>query len=629
MTRHPRFVAVLAVALVLALAVGAGVWWFAVAPGQRARELAGQVAAGFAAGTMPEGLFDAAGVQGELARVYAGMGELRPEVAVTGVGRDAEGTMRAGLSWTWVVHAGKPSWQYLTSVPLTPSGNGWVAVWSPDAVAPGLVAGDSLRATRLAPVRGAVLGQGGVPLAWNQPAYRVGIDRTLTDAATAEASAAQVAALLGVDVDRFVERVKASAPKAFVEARVLRADDPAEAALAKQATRWIGVRSIATTRPLAISSSFARPLLGVVGEATAEQVEASGGTVRGGDLVGRGGLQEVRNHVLMGTTGFVVSVVPAEGSAREAFRVAALDGSDVVTTLDVGLQKAAEAALAGVGPASALVAIRPSDGAVVAAASGPGSAGLSTATLGQYPPGSTFKTVTSLALLRAGLTPDTRVSCTDGITVDGFRFDNWAGYPASALGDVPLRTAFAHSCNSAFVSQAQRVTQPDLAAAAASLGLTAEPRLVVGAFSGSVPAVAGTVEHAASLIGQGKVLASPLGMATVAASIASGRTVTPMLVREPGTATPGPAKPLTDAEASALRDLMRAVVTDGGGRALADVPGQPVLAKTGTATQGSGGFHGWMLAIRGDLAVAVFVEDASSGAIDAGPIVEAFLRATG
>jgi cell division protein FtsI/penicillin-binding protein 2 len=71
-------------------------------------------------------------------------------------------------------------------------------------------------------------------------------------------------------------------------------------------------------------------------------------------------------------------------------------------------------------------------------------------------------------------------------------------------------------------------------------------------------------------------------------------------------------------------------VTDGSGRGLADLPGPPAIAKTGTAEFGSGKnlqTHAWMIAAQGDLAVAVFVEVGSSGSGTAGPILEAFLRA--
>jgi len=353
-----------------------------------------------------------------------------------------------------------------------------------------------------------------------------------------------------------------------------------------------------------------------------------------------------------------VSVVPAGGSddvgldgetvedddkGREVYRVDAVDGTPVATTLDQHLQKLAENVLEDVDPASAIVAVRPSDGAVLAAASGPGSEGWSTATLGQYPPGSTFKVVDALAMGRAGITPDTDVACTDSITVDGRTFGNVPGYPSSATGDVPLRTAFAHSCNTAMIAQADKVGQADLATAASDLGLVgdeaAASSMGVPAFLGAVPAKAGGTEHAASMIGQGKVQASPLGMATVAASVAAGHRVDPVLVRDdaeggkkadasasPSEKAAEPATPgVTDDEAAVLRELMHGVVTDGSADMLQDVPGI-VGAKTGTAQYGDGSKqHVWMLAIVDDLAVAVFIEDGYRGSDTAGPVMEDFL----
>ena len=72
------------------------------------------------------------------------------------------------------------------------------------------------------------------------------------------------------------------------------------------------------------------------------------------------------------------------------------------------------------------------------------------------------------------------------------------------------------------------------------------------------------------------------------------------------------------------------MVTSGSGALLADVPGPPVIAKTGTAEFDQDGrrlTHAWMVAAQGDLAVAVFVDVGQSGSGTAGPILEAFLRA--
>ena len=122
------------------------------------------------------------------------------------------------------------------------------------------------------------------------------------------------------------------------------------------------------------------------------------------------------------------------------------------------------------------MAIRPSTGAILAAANGPGNDGYNFATYGQLAPGSTFKSVSSLALLRAGLTPDTIVPCTTSIIVDGKRFENYDDYPRRRDRRIPLRTAVANSCNTAFISQAGKLGDGDLADAAASLGLGHRPR---------------------------------------------------------------------------------------------------------------------------------------------------------
>ena len=89
-------------------------------------------------------------------------------------------------------------------------------------------------------------------------------------------------------------------------------------------------------------------------------------------------------------------------------------------------------------------------------------------------------------------------------------------------------------------------------------------------------------------------------------------------------------------ETTGLRTLLRAVVTEGSGRLLADLPGPPAYAKTGTAeygdarvSTGSPRTHSWMVAGHGDLAVAVFVNDGSSGSGVAGPILKRFLEGFG
>ncbi|MGA9747484.1 MAG: penicillin-binding transpeptidase domain-containing protein, partial [Nocardioides sp.] len=306
-------------------------------------------------------------------------------------------------------------------------------------------------------------------------------------------------------------------------------------------------------------------------------------------------------------------------------------GTPLVTTLDLDLQAGAERILADVGPASALVALRPSTGDILAAASGPGSEGYSTATVGQYAPGSTFKAVSALALLRSGLTPRSALSCPTSTVVDGKRFENYDDYPAGANGQISFADAVANSCNTAFIDARDRAG--DLAGAAASLGLGVDHDLGFPAYFGQVPEPASETSRAASMIGQGQVLASPMAMAAVAASIAEGRTVVPLLLPEqtPDEAA-GPGERLGRGEAAALRGMLRGVVTRGSGVGLSDVPGGPVIAKTGTAEFGDAEplqTHAWMIAAQDDLAVAAFVELGDSGSGTAGPLLEAMLRAAG
>jgi cell division protein FtsI/penicillin-binding protein 2 len=305
-------------------------------------------------------------------------------------------------------------------------------------------------------------------------------------------------------------------------------------------------------------------------------------------------------------------------------------GKPLQTTLNLALQSLAEETLADAKPPAALVAIRPSTGAVVAAANNAGTKGQSLATTGRAAPGSTFKVVSALALLRAGLDPSSTVSCPNTLTVDGKEFENYDDYPGSAVGTINLRTALAQSCNTAFIGQRDEIKAKALAEAAGSLGFGIDYDTGFSSFFGSVPDDPTATGRAAALIGQGKVEASPLAMAGVVASVSAGRTVLPHLVEDVDKPK-ATGKPLTADEADQLRQMMRAVVTDGSGRVLSGVDGA-VIAKTGTAEYGPKPpyrTHAWMIAGKGDLAVAVFVQDGESGSRTAGPLLRTFLNEAG
>ncbi|WP_139979976.1 penicillin-binding transpeptidase domain-containing protein [Nocardioides litoris] len=578
----------------------------------------------------------------DLGDVVEGMGDRSPQVELGEVTEDGE-SATATLTWTWPLTeetgdgaegpepdpADTGEWTYDSRVTLRRVGDRWQAEWGHQVVEPSLNAASVLDASTVPATRGDIVGAGGVKLVTDRPVVRVGIDRAAVPQAEAGRSARALARLVDIDVAPYAKAVRGAGAKAFVEAITFRQADVPPAVL-RGYEAIPGATLVRTERPLAPTREFAAPILGTVGEVTAEMVADESDRYQPGDVAGLSGLQARYDEQLQGEAGVVVDAVGSDGVERELFRSGGGAGQTLQLTLDERLQAEAEAVLSDVGPASALVAIRPSDGAILAAANGPGNDGQNLATFGQYAPGSTFKTVSSLALLRRGLTPDAAVPCTPTVDVDGRDFENYDDYPAGGTGQIPFRAALASSCNTAFIAERTRLRDGDLAAAAASLGLGIDHDLGFPAYFGQVEPPTTETGRAADMIGQGTILASPMVMATVAASVQAGTTVVPRLVQQVDVEVPAEATPLAPREAEQLRSLLRGVVTDGSGRFLADLPGPPVLAKTGTAEYAAGDgvrTHAWMIAAQGDLAVAVFVQDGASGSSTAGPLLEAFLRA--
>jgi cell division protein FtsI/penicillin-binding protein 2 len=608
---------------------------------------------------------DAAAANDQLRGVFKALDPQKPEVEAGAVTLEGDNAS-APLNYTWKF--GEAEWKYTVPANFKKSGDKWLTVWNPATLAPGLADSEILAKGSQSPPRADILGAGDMPLVTYRPVVNVGIDKPQLGAADPADSATRLASLVGVDPAGYVQQVQASGAEAFISAITLR--EEGRTITNEQIAAIPGARAIPASVPLAPSRTFARAVLGTVGEATAEQIEASEGALAAGDVTGIGGLQQQYDEQLRGTDAVVIRAQRADltreqiqsaatDPRRVLFEVAPEPGTPLKTTIDPALQALAETTLEDVGPASAIVALRPSSGAVLAVASGPGSNGYNTAMLGQYAPGSIFKMVDSLAMFRNGLTPDSKVECTPTLTVDGRTFKNADGYPEGSLGSVSLRDAFAHSCNTAFIAARDTVSQGQLEAAALAMGIAVEaPSLGADAFLGSVPGEAAGTEHAASMIGQGKVLLSPLAAAMMAGSVAKGAPVSPQLVLNPdgGAAAAGttsgstaPAaqpsasataeppstasgEPITAAEATALGDMMRAVVTSGHAGFLSSVPGAPVGAKTGTAEYGKENppkTHAWIVAVHGDLAVAVFVEDGGLGATTSGPLLKEFLTAAG
>ncbi|MEU0581547.1 penicillin-binding transpeptidase domain-containing protein [Streptomyces griseoincarnatus] len=299
------------------------------------------------------------------------------------------------------------------------------------------------------------------------------------------------------------------------------------------------------------------------------------------------------------------------------------DEGPVRTTLDARWQSAAEQALkkAG-GKNTALVALRVDDGQILAVANSPAD-GFNRAVSGTYAPGSTWKIVTSSALLLKGaVAPDDVVDCPRYLTV-GKRFQN---VETSAHPGATFRKAFTESCNTAFIGLRGRLGDGELGDVARTyFGVGQTWHVGIPSYDGSVPEPRDATEKAASMIGQGRVQANPLIMASVTATAVSGRFHQPALVD--GTEDTTETEPLPPRVVTQLRTLLRATVTEGTARALAPLAGE-VGGKTGTAeVSDEQENNGWMVAHRDGVAVACVVEEGVTGGGSAGPVLHALLSA--
>jgi cell division protein FtsI/penicillin-binding protein 2 len=509
---------------------------------------------------------------------------------------------------------------YTTSVPARLRGERWQVRWRPQAVHPRLTGATRLGTAVSVPARGRILARDGEAIVKPRRVYDVAVE---TDRVRdPDAFVAQLAELpeLQVDAKRLAAAVRDAPRGRFVPVVTLR-----PAAFERIADRLRAVRGVSinpTTLPLAPTPTYARALIGTVGPATAEQLEKDPSRSAGASI-GQSGLQAAHDKALAGSPSRSIVIRDRQdGSvAGTLLRRPGRRARGLRTTLDLDVQAAAEAALGDMKAPAALVAVKPSTGDVLGVANRPATSTYDRALTGLYPPGSTFKVVSTTALLRAGLQTDEPVACPPTLAVDGKAFRNFEG---GASGSVPFSRDFAVSCNTAFISLAGRIGDDALPRVARDFGLGRRARPGAPVADSRVPAPRDRVSEAAMMIGQDRIVTSPLAMAGVAATVAAGRWHAPrILASDPRAA--GPALP----ERDTLRTLMRGVVTSGSGEALAGIPGE-VIGKSGTAEYGGGDpppTHAWFIAARDDLAIAVLVEDGRSGGSVAAPIAARFFTA--
>lgn len=334
--------------------------------------------------------------------------------------------------------------------------------------------------------------------------------------------------------------------------------------------------------------------------------------------VGISGMQRVFQDRLAGRPG---GVLLARG--RVLGRAIARKGTPVRSSIDPKIQEAAVVALGA--RFGSVAVLDPRDGEVL------GLAGVAYTGLG--PPGSTFKVITTTAALDAKLVKLTdQFPVASGALLSGVRLENANGEFCG--GD--FEHSFAESCNSVFAPLGAKVGAKRLVAMAERFGFN-EKSQIDGAATSTIPAagqVGDDLAVGSTAIGQGKVQASALQMASVAATIGErGLRFRPSLMYQPHER---PVRVTTAAIAATLRRLMVGVVRNGTGTAAA-IPGVTVAGKTGTAELGNapggvqlpGDTDAWFIAFaphkKARVAVAVFVGRAGAGGQVAAPIARQVL----
>ncbi len=335
-------------------------------------------------------------------------------------------------------------------------------------------------------------------------------------------------------------------------------------------------------------------------------------------------------------------------------------GNDIVLTVDAGVQRAAERAMAG--RRGAAVALDPRTGAVLALVSNPGfrAARISSewehlvkdetsplfnrATLGLYPPGSAIKPIVAAIALSSG-----RVSPSDGFRCEGaIKVGTGPGDAREvscpggrAHGDVDLASAIASSCNVAFAQIGWRIGREKLYNGFRSFRFGDTLPFDVPAAAGAI-ATGGGLDRAALAqisIGQGTLVASPLQMACAIGALANGgvmrRPYVVSEVRSPDGAVLGRTPitildvPVAATVARCVSDMMVEAVDRGTARAAA-LPGVRVAGKTGTAENPHGAPHAWFVGFAPAddprCVVAVVVENGGSGGQVAAPVAREILR---
>jgi hypothetical protein len=361
-------------------------------------------------------------------------------------------------------------------------------------------------------------------------------------------------------------------------------------------------------------------------------VLAAGGTLLASDPIGAGiagvppedgdpptGLERIHDDRLAGRPSATLRF-----GDRVIKKVKARKGRDVHSTIRLGLSRAAQSALGA--RLGGVAVVRPSDGAVLALA------GL--AVSAPQAPGSVFKIITLAAALQEGVaTTGSSYPVRQFATLSGVRLYN----ASSESCGGSLANSFAHSCNSVFAPMGADLGRKRLVRYSEKFGFNARPKQIPAAKASTIAAdLKDDLAIGAAAIGQERDLATPLQMASVAATIANrGVRVRPRIVREEPKVK---RRVVRKRVAAQVRDMMVGVVRGGTGTAAA-LPGVTVAGKTGTAElvsthggpQNDANTNAWFVAFAPaedpEVAVAVMLVGGGFGGEAAAPVARQVLAA--
>ncbi|WP_121012624.1 penicillin-binding transpeptidase domain-containing protein [Saccharothrix australiensis] len=581
---------------------GCGLFSSRPGPDQVAGDFLGKLASGDVEGAAA--LTDDPGAAKDLLEKVRGAlksAPLRASVEqVRSAGESAAADATARLDWD-LGH--QRTWSYQAKFDLRREEDAWKVHWAPSVVHPKLAVQQTIGATDVKPALAPVLDREGAPLLAPEQVVSV-----LLDPAQA-GDVAAVAGALGGALGRIDPAITAQSITDGVgklpagQVYQVAALRDADYQTVKPAIYELpGVRFTSQTSLLAPSRDFGSQVLPAVRKAVEE------------DIAGRSGLR--------------IYTANASGGQVEILHEVAPEPAQAVTTgLSRTAQTAAEDALEPVAEPAMLVALSVSTGEILAVAqNGPADAQGPIALTGQFPPGSTFKLITAAAALESGVAADSPQPCPARVTIDGRRVV--PNDKEFEKGTIPLHSAFAFSCNTTFAQLAAGMPADALTAQADKFGLGVDFDIpAITTITGSVPPATDVVERAEDGFGQGKLLASPFGMALATATAARGSMPTPTLLKGRETQVDHrPAAP-SPTVLEPLRAMMREVVESGTATQLR--PFGEVRGKTGTAQFGDGtNSHGWFVGYRDDIAFATLLLGTNTSA----PAVDAsarFLRGLG